>query len=108
MKGLNFLVQICQELGHPYEEYNAQFIRLKRAQEAEDDNGFNFGQGGEQDDYQQRQVYQPQAGFQQQQDTDQGYQAPASRVTANPGPGRQQQPKEEDEGWGNEDILPDD
>lgn len=108
--GLNFLVQICQELGHPYEEYNAQFIRLKRAQEAEEDNGFNFGQGGDQDGYQNQQVYQPQAGFyqQQHQDSDQGYsQAPASRVAQAPAP-RQQQVKEEDEGWGQDDLLPDD
>lgn len=33
---LRFLVQICQELGLPYENYNAEFMRLKRKQEAEE------------------------------------------------------------------------
>ena len=102
-------MQICQELGQPYEEYNAQFIRMKRAQEAEEDAGFNFGQGGEADGYQQQNVYQPQAGFyQQQQDSDQGYQpTPTNRGQAQPPQRQQQQPKDEDEGWGNDDLLPD-
>jgi hypothetical protein len=107
---LNFLVQICQELGQPYEEYNAQFIRLKRAQEAEEDAGFNFGQGGDGDGYQQQNVYQPQGGFyqQQQQDSDPGryQQAPTNRGQPMATP-RQQQARDEEEGWGNDDLLPD-
>lgn len=100
--GLNFLVQLCQELGQPYEEYNAQFIRMRRAQEAEEDNGFNFGQGGEAEGYQQQAAYQPQAGFYQQQ------QEPSNRTqTVAPQARQQQQQPDEDEGWGNDDLLPD-
>lgn len=109
--GLNFLVQICQELGQPYEEYNAQFIRLKRAQEAEEDAGFNFGQGGENDGYQQQNanVYQPQGGFYQQQQDENNYQQTPSNRVAQAQPQRQAAPpKDEAEGWGNdEDLLPD-
>lgn len=44
---LRFLVQICQQLNIPYEEYNAQFMRLKRQQEAEEARFGDYNQGDE-------------------------------------------------------------
>ena len=49
MECLRFLVQICQELGLPYETYNAEYMRLKRKQEAEDAKFSDFQNVG--DDY---------------------------------------------------------
>jgi len=49
MECLRFLVQICQELGLPYEQYNAEYMRLKRKQEAEDAKFSDFQNIG--DDY---------------------------------------------------------
>lgn len=49
MECLRFLVQICQELGLPYESYNAEYMRLKRKQEAEDAKFSDFQNVG--DDY---------------------------------------------------------
>ena len=49
IKGLRFLVQICQDLGLPYENYNAEFMKLKRKQEAEEAKFSDFQNMG--DDY---------------------------------------------------------
>ena len=49
MECLRFLVQICQELGLPYEQYNAEYMRQKRKQEAEDAKFSDFQNIG--DDY---------------------------------------------------------
>ena len=55
IKGLRFLVQICQDLGLPYENYNAEFMKLKRKQEAEEAKFSDFQNMGDeylnQDEY---------------------------------------------------------
>jgi hypothetical protein len=101
---------ICQELGQPYEEYNAKFLRLKRIQEAEE-GGFNFQggeQGGDEASPSPQQAYQPQGGFYQQSRQDPPAYAAASNRAGQTAPGRPQQPPQDEEGWGNgEDLLPD-
>ena len=108
------MVQICQDLGQPYEEYNAQLMRLKRQEEANEDNGFEF-RGGEENGYSQQQSYQQQGGYYQQPHEESpeanGYsQPPANRAPQQYGQGaagRAPAPPQDEEGWGNEDILPD-
>ena len=106
--GLKFLVQICQELGKPYEEYNQEFLKLKRQREAEEARFTDFNQG---DGY----FNEDQGGY------DQGYTpAPAPQrhsqyeAPTNRG-GYQVRPQtngygddEEDEGWGDDadELLP--
>ena len=108
--GLRFLVQICQELGQPYEEFNAQFLRLKRIQEAEE-NGFDFRQGQDENDGYKapQQAYQPQAGYYQQSQEEQPniYSQPPTNRAQGPSGGRQAAQPQEEEGWGNDDLLPD-
>lgn len=96
------MVQICQELGQPYEEYNAQFLRLKRQQEANEDQGFEFRQ--EEAEYPQQNIYQPEnRGYQPAQDDEEERYRPRG--------GGQGMPKgraeAQDEGFGNDDLLPD-
>ncbi len=104
---MRFLVQICQELGQPYEEYNAQFMKLKRIQEAEE-NGFEFRQDqNDNEGYQQQQAYQPQAGYYQQEQQNPYQPPPTNRNLAQGGGGGRAAPQQEEEGWGNDDLLPD-
>lgn len=112
--GLRFLVQICQELGQPYEEYNAQLMRLKRQEEANEDNGFHFRSAGEDNGYMQQQAYQPQAAYYPSNGQDEepsnnnnnGYHQPPSNRPAPQMNGGNKPPadNQEDEGWGKEDL----
>ena len=106
MECLRFLVQICQEQGLPYQEYNQEFMRLKRIQDSEQDGGFQFGQAEDN-----QAGYQPQGPYLGRQDsnpppTGYGGAGPSNRVQAQ----QNQQPQNNggDDDWGNLDLLPDD
>lgn len=47
MECLRFLVQLCQQMGKPYEEYNSEYLRLKRQEEAENARIQGFDLGGD-------------------------------------------------------------
>lgn len=122
--GLRFLVQICQQMGKPYEEYNAQFSKLKRAQEAEEARFTDFNQGenyfNRQPDPQMNQPsgYQIQEKKRQEAEDRRSEQqygaAPSNRdngrlIKGGGGGGNQQNDDFDDNDWGDDadDMLPD-
>lgn len=89
-------------------------MRLKRQEEANEDNGFEF-RGGEENGYAQQQPYPQQGGYYQQPQEDHqeatGYAQPqpsrAAQQFGQGAAGRAAPQPTDEEGWGNEDILPD-
>lgn len=111
MECLRFLVQICQELGNPYEEYNAQFLRLKRIQEAQEARftDFNAGEGYFNQEQQNLKLRQEQAAQIEAQQKYQNYQAPTNRADERVLKQKDNTFNDDDDDWGGDahEMLPD-
>lgn len=103
------MVQICQELDKPYEEYNQQFLKLKRQREAEEARFTDFNQGdgyfdGNQQGGIQDQGYTPPP----QPRREPQYEAPTNRAGQEIRRKQSGGSDDEDGGWGDDadDLLP--